>query len=147
MRRELSSKITPLYRWVVPAILTILAIVVVWRIARVGMPGRADTMSVLLAVTLAVLLMFVARIFDRAKRVWIDDETLIVSDYRREARVALGEIESVEATRLMKPARVRIQFSRPTTFGDSIVFFPASGSDPMGLLRSRVRPRARRPRR
>ena len=126
MRRELSSKITPLYRWVIPTILTIGAIVVVWRLAGVGMPGRPEPESLILAIAVAALLIVLARIFDKGKRVWIDEKTLIVSDYRTETRIDLSEIKSVEATRFIKPDRVCVRFSRPTKFGDSIVFFPPS---------------------
>ncbi len=102
MRRELSSKITPLYRWVIPKLLTIGAIVVVWRLARVGMPGRPEPEALILAIMMAALFMILARIFDKGKGVWIDDGTLIVSDYRRETRIDLSEAKSVKVTRSRK---------------------------------------------
>jgi hypothetical protein len=124
MRRELSSRITPLYRWVIPALLTIGAIVVIWRLGGIGMPGRPEPESVMLAIVISALLVILARIFDKGKRVWIDEESLIISDYLKEARINFSEIESIEVARFMKPDRVRVRFSRPTRFGNSIVFFP-----------------------
>ncbi len=106
--------------------LTIGAIAAVWRLAGVGTRGRPEPKSLILAIAIAALLLILARIFDRGKRVWIDDKALIVSDYRKETRIDLSEIKSVEATRFTKPDRVCIRFSRPTKFGDSIVFFPPS---------------------
>jgi hypothetical protein len=122
MHRELSSGITPFFRWVIPALLSIAAIVVIWRIGGVGMPGGSGSLT--LAIVIATLLVVLARIFDRAKRVWIDAGSLIVSDYRTEVRVKLDEITSVEITPYMKPDRVRVHFCRATKFGDSVVFFP-----------------------
>jgi hypothetical protein len=126
MRRELSSRITPLYRWVIPSILTIAAVLVIWRLGRVGMPGRPDVAAVILAVAIAAGLIFLARVLDKGKTVWIDGETLIVADHRTEIRVNLSDIKSADTTRFIKPDRVRVRFSRPTKFGDSIVFFPPS---------------------
>ena len=126
MRRELSSKLTPLYRWIIPTILTIAAVVVVWRLAGLGMPGRPEPASLVVALVMVALLLIVARIFDKGKHVWIDDNALIVSDYRKQTRIDLSEVESVEATRFMKPDRVCVRFNRTTIFGDNIVFFPPS---------------------
>ena len=124
MRRELSSKATPLYRWVMPAALTVLAVAVIWRLGGVGTAERPEPGTVVLALVIAALLVILARILDRAKRVWIDGDTLIVSDYRKEAQVHVDDIADVEATRFVKPDRVRIRFRHPTIFGDNIVFFP-----------------------
>lgn len=124
MRRELSSRYTLVYRWVIPGFLTLAAIIVVWRSARIGMPERPDTAAVLLGAAAAVALMVIARWFDRAKRVWIDGQNLIVASYGREVEVGLGDITSVEPTRFVWPIRVRVRFSRPTKFGDQVLFFP-----------------------
>ena len=106
--------------------LTMGAIIVIWWLGRVGTPDRPEPASLMLAIAIATLLVVLARILDRAKRVWLDEKTLIVSDYRIEERVDLSEIKVVEVTRFMKPDRVRIRFNQPTKFGDSIVFFPPS---------------------
>lgn len=124
MRRELSSRFTFVYRWVIPGFLTLAAILVVWRFARIGMPGRAGTESVLVGVAIAVALMILARFFDKAKRVWVERNKLVVGHYGREFEVDLAAIDSVEATRLLPPSRVRVRFDRPTRLGDRIVFFP-----------------------
>lgn len=126
MRRELSSKITPIFKWVIPALLTIGVIVVIWRVGGVGMPGRPAPASVMQAIVIATLMVVLARIFDKGKRVWVEGKSLIVSDYRTHVHINLNEIESVEVTRFTKPDRVRVRFARPTQFGDSIVFFPPS---------------------
>lgn len=123
MRNELSSPFTPFYRWVLPTLLSVAAGVVVWRLARIGLPGRPEPLDVMAAVVIATVLIVVARILDRGKRVWIDGQQLIVSDFRKEIRVPFSAIRQVETTRFWKPDRVQIRFLQPTRFGDSIVFF------------------------
>lgn len=133
MRRELSTPYTFVYRWVIPGLLTIAAIVVIWRFARIGMPDRPATLEVLAGVAIAVVLMIVARFFDKAKRVWIDDNNIILSAYGKETQVDLSEVDSVTASSLVKPDRIQLHLSRPTIFGDKIVFFP-----PFRISRRRV---------
>ena len=121
MRRELSSKLTPVYRWVIPGLLTVAAIAVIWRVAVADSP---PTLAVILAVALAAGSALLARWLDRAKRVWLDDTGLLVSDYRRETRIQPGEIDEIRSTHWIYPARITITLRRPTIFGAKIVFFP-----------------------
>jgi len=122
VRRELSSTFTPIYRWVIPALLSIAAIVFIWRVAVSNSPG---TTEITIVVALAAGCVILARWLDKAKRVWIDEESLLVSDYRREDTIKLVEIDRVTATRWLRPDRVTITFTRPTIFGNKVVFFPA----------------------
>lgn len=124
MRRELSTKFNWMYRWAIPGLLTVAAIAVIWQAGGAGLSGEPDLGDTLIAITSAVLMMVVARWFDRGKRVWLDDNLLVVSDHRREARIELTDIKSVVATRWVKPDRVTIQFRRATVFGNRILFFP-----------------------
>lgn len=124
MRRELSARYTFVYRWVIPGFLSVAAIAVIWSFAKVGQPGPPDTGALLAGVAIAVGLMVVARFFDRAKRVWIEGETLVVSAYGKDVPIPLGDVESVSVARFVKPDRVTIRFCRATTWGNQIVFFP-----------------------
>ena len=124
MRRELSTPYTFVYRWVIPGCLTLGAIFAIWRFARINASDRPETLEVLVGVAIAVALMIVARFFDKAKRVWIDGNTLILSAYGKEAQVQLSEVASVSTPSLVKSDRIQLHFSRPTIFGDKIVFFP-----------------------
>ena len=134
MRRELSSRSAWIYRWAIPAFLTVGAIASIWvlTIAREPTPAGAAA-----AACLAGLCMIVARIFDRAKRVWLAGNELIVSDLRNEIVVAVTEINEVSLTPWFRPARLRIKLLRPTVFGDTIYFFPPLGETEatMHLLR------------
>jgi len=121
VRRELSSKLAPVYRWVIPGLLTVAAVYVVWRYA---IRGEPDTGALVLAWLTAAGCVLLARVLDRAKRVWIEDNKLIINDFRRTAAVDLSRIASVRTTPLFKPDRIVVRFSEPTIFGDKIVFYP-----------------------
>ena len=124
MSRELSSAYTPVYRWVIPGLLTVAAVATIWWLAIPAQGSRPHVGMVFLALILALAMMVLARFFDRAKRVWCEPDGVRISDYRRETRVKWCDISRVEATRFGGPHRVRLVFGRPTVFGDSVVFFP-----------------------
>ena len=123
-RRELSTRYTALYRWVIPAALSITALIVVLLAAGIDGSGAPGAAEVLAALGVAAACVVLARWLDRAKRVWLDGDNLIVFDYRREAEIPLHDIASVEASRYLRPDRVTIRFSKPTIFGTKISFFP-----------------------
>ena len=112
--------------------LTITALVPIWllTVARTPTPATAA-----LAACLAGLCMVIARIFDRAKRVWLTAETLRISDLRREIEVGHDQIESVALTPWFRPARLRIKLAQPTVFGDTVYFFPPLGQAGAALRR------------
>jgi hypothetical protein len=60
----------------------------------------------------------------RLKRVRLDDDALLVSNYRREVRVPLREVERVTGSVFLNPEIVWLHFRRPTEFGTRIVFAP-----------------------
>ena len=70
-KRELSTRLSPLYRWGIPGVLTLVAIAaVLW--ASFFTEGRPDPLQVGLAALIAAASMIYSRWLDRAKRVWID---------------------------------------------------------------------------
>jgi hypothetical protein len=68
--------------------------------------------------------MVLARYFDGGKRVWLDSDALIVSAYGKDFRVPIDDIDTVDATRYVRPDRIRIRFRHATKWGKRIVFFP-----------------------
>ena len=60
----------------------------------------------------------------RLKRVELDDAALYVSNYAREIRVPLRDIEDVTENRWINIHPVTVHFFRETEFGTSIVFMP-----------------------
>ena len=58
------------------------------------------------------------------KRVALDGNTLVISNYLREIRVPAGEIVAVSQNRLFNLRPVTITFKQPTAFGGQISFMP-----------------------
>ncbi|NND53877.1 MAG: hypothetical protein HKN56_02775 [Gammaproteobacteria bacterium] len=123
MRRELSTRFTFMYRWVISGVLTVLAVTLVLYVS--WPTGIADRTPVAIAasVVIAALMMLLARAYDRAKRVWLDSDTLIINDYNRTIEVPVAELESVGQLFLFGPERISLHFKRPTVFGSKIMFF------------------------
>ena len=59
------------------------------------------------------------------KRVAIENNELIVSNYWRAIRVPTSEIASVSQSRFLQPQQITIWLHNPTQFGPSITFIPA----------------------
>jgi|HubBroStandDraft_6_1064221.scaffolds.fasta_scaffold07786_7 hypothetical protein len=101
---------------------------------------------VLFCIVAALLTFLVAWQGLQLKRVRMDDEALYISNYFREIRVPLGNMEHVsEFLGLRQGNRVTITLRDDTPFGRKIVFLPFSSSrrgkvDPVvGELRARIR--------
>ena len=60
----------------------------------------------------------------RLKRVALDGDRLIISDFGREMEVPLRDVERVTGSILMHPELIWLHFRRPTEFGTKIVFMP-----------------------
>lgn len=60
----------------------------------------------------------------RLKRVAIDDEWLYASNYAREVRIALRDIDQVSENRWVNIRPVTVSFRRDTGFGHRIIFMP-----------------------
>lgn len=121
MREELSTPNAYLYRWVIPALLTVAALHSLWHFSIAGDPGME---SIVTGTALAAVMVFVARLFDRAKRVWLEGNTLHICDYTHRIDVELANVERIRQTAWFHPDRVTIHFRKPTVFGSKVVFFP-----------------------
>jgi hypothetical protein len=60
----------------------------------------------------------------RLKRVDLDGETLVVSNYRDDIRVPVDEIARVTQNILVNVRPITVTFKKETLFGSSIVFIP-----------------------
>jgi hypothetical protein len=60
----------------------------------------------------------------RLKRVRMDDDALYISNYQKEIRVLLRDVAAISENRWLNIHPVTIELSRPTEFGDRIVFMP-----------------------
>jgi hypothetical protein len=60
----------------------------------------------------------------RMKKVWLGQNSLIISNYLREITVPLQQVERVSGSILMSPELVWVHFRRATAFGNRIIFMP-----------------------
>lgn len=60
------------------------------------------------------------------KRVVLDGEGLLVSNFRDEIRVPLADVVAVSGTRFRNPQRIRLTLRTDTSFGQTIDFVPPS---------------------
>jgi hypothetical protein len=60
----------------------------------------------------------------RLKRVAIDADGLVVSNYAREIRVPWGSISRVAGSRMINPPHITVTFNHDMDFGASIIFMP-----------------------
>lgn len=75
-------------------------------------------------VPLFVLFLFHFRISIRLKSVALNNDNLVISNFRKRVVVPLSEIEDVYGTIFFMPQLVFIKFKKPTPFGRKIVFVP-----------------------
>jgi tryptophan-rich sensory protein len=60
----------------------------------------------------------------RMKKVWLAQNSLVISNYLEEITVPLQQVERVSGSILMTPELVWVHFRRPTIFGKRIIFMP-----------------------
>jgi len=58
----------------------------------------------------------------RVKRVSLDTDAFLISNYRDEIRVPLHDVERVSGSVLWNPELIWLHFRRPTRFGSRVVF-------------------------
>jgi hypothetical protein len=79
---------------------------------------------------LVVMMMFVPVLgflhlfYSRYLKVSLDQDTLVISNFRREERIPLAAIWQVEQRRWTSPRSVIVRFDRVTNFGKQIEFLP-----------------------
>ena len=130
MLRQLSSRLTPWYKFGVPACWILAfgmgtAVVVVAEVSA-GPHGRRLEPALrwlMLAVWIGasgLIWWFCCRL----KLVWLDGGALWISNYRREDRVPLDRVLAVTENRWVNIRPVTVEFRPPTAFGPRIVFMP-----------------------
>jgi hypothetical protein len=60
----------------------------------------------------------------RLKKVSLNTDTLILSNYRQRVEVPLRDVEAISGSLLMSPELIWLRFRRPTSLGSKIVFMP-----------------------
>lgn len=123
-KKNLSSSITFFHKFISPFV-SLVAIVFMVRVVNGGLVRQLPTfaMFVILAAFAGGMAMTIWLAY-MIKKVSVDGEYLIVSDYKHEIAVPLSDIYDVSEMRWMQPYWITITFRRPTAFGDSILFVP-----------------------
>jgi hypothetical protein len=58
----------------------------------------------------------------RVKHVWLEDDHLIIKNFKEKKIVPVWQIEEVTETRFWRPKMIKIKLKEPTIWGDQIVF-------------------------
>lgn len=128
MERELSSKWTFFYKFVLPTLwigmftlgtLTMFFAPDVWN----GHNDARWLRWLFLGLTLSGAL-FLYWACMRLKKVWLGRTSFTISNYVDEVEVPVRDVERVSGSILMSPELVWLRFRRPTRFGDKVVFMP-----------------------
>src|ERR1700722_20169335 len=129
--RTISSDQTFGAKFIVPAL-----VVLIFDVAALGLwwdptgwpmslvHASADPMRWVFAAGAVLLTVGLLWLGTRVKAVKADDEALYVSNFRREARIPFGEIESVAVEGWSTSQVVAVTFRADTAFGRQIVFMP-----------------------
>jgi hypothetical protein len=119
---ELSSTLTWHYRYTIPGILSLLAMVTIgWY--SLNYPNLTGVHLALSIIVIAGCV-FYSRYLDKGKWISANNHSLVITDRRMKQEIDFTEIEDVHVTPFLKPDRVRIRFSRASVFGKQVFFFP-----------------------
>ena len=130
MRRTLSSAQTFLMKFVLPtvwlgmfALITGLLFTTGEFSGRDGLPTPPEMKWLFLGATVVGGL-FLYWFCMRLKRVAMDEKWLYISNYLREIRVSLRDIEEVSENRWVNIRPITLEFRRETDFGATVTFMP-----------------------
>lgn len=121
--QALSSALTAVYKFVVPAFLLLFPVVV------------ASAVGLVPAAVVAIVALLQIRSRARLKWVELRDDRLFVSNFVAEELVPLDQIESVSESAFFQHATVTIRLRSPGRFGDTVRFVPYSAG--LGRLSGR----------
>ena len=130
MAISLSSRWTPFYKFLLPLLAAGAICVGAWRaFARPdelnlppGMP-QASGGYLFLAVA-AIVAVIIGWSVGRLKRIELEGDDLIISNYRAEIRVSLSAVENISAPSRSNPKRYTLTFDESTDFGRRVTFMP-----------------------
>ena len=124
MGRELSSKASFIHRTLVPIALIAGAALSLWQISKMMDAGGQFRVPVILALAVSAGMIALAWFLSRAKRVWLENDRLIVVGFSETAIYPLKEIHKVAATRFWNPERIRIHVRTPLGEDEAFFFYP-----------------------
>jgi hypothetical protein len=115
----LSSPSTYFAKFVMPVVLLVIACVFLFR----ALVEHRYSVTLVLFV-FAVIFFLQYWFYGRAKKVSLDGAILVISDFRREARIPLSSLEKASGSVGMSPEVIWLYFREDTPFGKTILFLP-----------------------
>jgi len=128
MSIQISSRLTPFYKFVVPALMIVGFAVggfVMWlhperQNSTAGVPLQHQWVPFVAVGALALLVLW--RLLANLKQVELDGDWLVISNFRDEIRVPLANVEKISGRSLSDPPRYTITFVEETEFGRRVTF-------------------------
>lgn len=117
-RVRLSSAATPIYKYIFPAALTGMLVLIARSAAVADDSQQTQSVLAVLAINLVAALAFAVRL----KAVDMDLEFIYIRGLRREVVARLSDVIEVRERWLLLPGVVKVIFRQPTEFGDRIIF-------------------------
>ena len=130
MATTLSSRWTPFYKFVLPLlVLSGIGTGAVFSYLRpepqTMPPGlRPDQGWILMAGVAVIAIVVMWWTLGRLMRVELDEDELIISNYRTEIRVPLSNVVKISGPSLSNPPRYTLTFEEPTDLGRTVAFIP-----------------------
>jgi hypothetical protein len=112
--QRMSSRLTPILKFVFPAVW-----ISGWAF------GTFQAFSWVFAFGGTLGTVFLLWYCARLRKVTLDGEDLIISDYRREVRVPLTRVSSVKRRIWISPPEIIVTFDSDTGLGEKVVFMPS----------------------
>ena len=133
MATTLSSRWTPFYKFVIPLLViggvgTSAVMAYLHPEPQKMPPGLGpNQVWILMAVAAVIAIAVMWWALGRLMRVELDDDELIISNYRTEIRVPLSNVAKIGGQSLSNPPRYTLTFEEPTDLGRTIAFIPPIG--------------------
>lgn len=130
MATTLSSRWTPFYKFVIPLLvfggIGASSVMAFLRPEPQKMPPglRPDQGWILIAAATVIAVAVMWWTLGRLMRVELDDDDLIISNYRTEIRVPLSNVAKIGGPSRSNPPRYTLTFEEPTDLGRTIAFIP-----------------------
>ena len=146
MKRRLSALSTPFWKFIFPAFLILLLIInLILDFGRL-LDNYAGTGAPITCTAIGgnLIFLFISVVFYKEfgviKRVDVDDSYLYVSNYLKEIKIPLSDVEHAGKPDGSSHQRIKIFLRSPSVFGDVLVFMPSffSGKDTYEELQARL---------
>lgn len=124
MRRELSSKASVLYQYVIPVAILAGFAIPAWLVMQLESEGPAVLWIQVFALVTISAMAVIAFLLSRAKRVWLDNEKLIVKGWSDESVIPLKDVDSVTSTRFWNPDQIHITYRSAVSDHSKFFFYP-----------------------